>query len=90
MDILTPHVIVIACSALAVAVLFAFEKFSVCTARWIISLVLVPILLVVIAFLSYGVTGGMLYTAIIIPIYFVGVAFGRRSATTNFTDRAHV
>lgn len=73
------HIYLIAGPIIAVAALFAAQRFLGRTFGWCVAALIVPMFLILIALGIYGTTGLGIYASSVIPIYFVGLAFGWRA-----------
>lgn len=74
------HAYLVLGPVLSIAFLFGLERHIGLALRWVVAALVVPAVLVIVVFAAYGTIGGMLYLLSVIPIYFVGLAFGWRCA----------
>lgn len=74
------HAYLIIGPVLSIAFLFGLERYLGLALRWIVAALVVPAVLITAVFAAYGTVGGILYLLSVVPIYFIGLAFGWRCA----------
>lgn len=79
---LTTHLYLGLGPIVAVAGLFTAERYLGRLCGLLVAALVVPAAILALAWLIYGVNGGVIYAISVIPIYYIGLAFGWRYSRT--------